>query len=299
MNDNNSGYQSWRTGLQQEIIESSRLDAVAPRNWYWLIDACAHPKLPGILWELEPFPDASPLYMNTFLEDALQAGPWFLPYRTDSPITTWVFEQMEVSHPGFLLSCEVGNGNILFEHMQNMLECVFQGEQGTTKPGLYRFYDPRILYGLSTFHDQSFLRSVKGPALSLHAWDPGRGVSIEGRYIKEQSCFCSEAQEVPLPLVEHLWNENQVYTVIATLGGESGNQLRAMPLSAAYAYVESMRMMLRNSPYTSNEDIGFATAYSLRSADESWEDILEQVVFSRFMDCPSLAEALSKAMGIS
>lgn len=294
-------YGEWKKSLYKEIATSSseKYDTEQRCSWFWVLDASAHPELPGLLWQLDTNPDAWPLYMNTFLEDAIQAGPWFIPCQAHSKVTQWIFEQLEQKPLGFLFSVNQNAGNSTFEHLQNILECVLpvpQGEKYTQeRNGLFRYYDPRVIYGLSTFQDTKPLMLVKGPILSLHAWEPGRAVSVEKRYTKEQQTICLEPPKLSQALIDHLWKENQAHTIIATLSDEPGEQLRAMSLPKAYQYVESIQNMLKNSPYTSNSDIGFATAYSLLSLDEEWEDVLERIVFTQFRDCPSLDVALKKA----
>ncbi len=298
IDNKNISHAQWCASLYQELTVH-KPEEPPPPDWFWVIDACAHPDLPGILWQLDSSPDAWALYMNTFMEEAMQSGPWFMPCNVESNATQWLFSQLEKTPLGFLLSVPHGGGNEMYEHLQNLLECTFsypenpQSSQG--KAGLFRFYDPRILYGLTTFYDSDYINLVKGSALSLHAWEPGRSIPVIKRYTTDQKTFCAKAPQLPKSLIDHLWKENQAHTIIATLAGDPGVQLRTMPLTEAYKYVDGMRNRLKDSPYTSNTDVGFITAYSLLTPDEEWKEVLEQITLTQFLNCSTLDVALEKS----
>ena len=56
-----------------------------------------------------------------------------------------------------------------------------------------------------------------------------------------------------------------------------------------------MRNRLKDSPYTSNTDVGFITAYSLLTPDEEWKEVLEQITLTQFLNCSTLDVALEKS----
>lgn len=300
INNKNISYTQWCIALYREITaKTHKPEEASPPDWFWVIDACAHPELPGILWQLDSSPDACALYMSTFMEEAMQSGPWFMPCNVESSTTQWLFNQLEKVPLGFLLSVPRGGGDEMYEHLQNLLECTFSQAKNSQphekKAGLFRFYDPRILYGLTTFYDSDYINLVKGPALSLHAWEPGRSIPLTNRYTTDQKNFCTGTPQLPKSLIDHLWKENQVHTIIATLDGDPGVQLRSMPLPEAYEYVDGIRNKLKNSPYISNTDVSFITAYSLLSLDEEWKEVLEQITLTQFLDCSTLDIALEKS----
>ena len=291
-------YQEWRKGICEEIAltSSEQCEEAQRRDWFWVLDACAHPELPGLLWQLDANPDAWPLYMNTYMEESMHVGPWRIPCHMRSNATHWIFEQLERIPLGFLFSTNRQKGNIAFEHLQNILECVLSVQESQQRKNfLFRYYDPRIMHGLSTFHDAAWLMRIKGPMLSLHAWEPGRAIPVEKRYTKEQQTVCKEPPQLSQAFIDHLWKESQAHTIIGTLSGEPGEQLRAMPLPKAYQHVEHIQNILNDSPYTSNSDISFAIAYSLLAPDEGWQDILEHRVLTQSTKSSSLEAALAKA----
>lgn len=48
-------------------------------EFYWILDACAHPDLPGILWDLDEDPQALPLYMTPGRKTSPKAAPGYCP----------------------------------------------------------------------------------------------------------------------------------------------------------------------------------------------------------------------------
>lgn len=288
-------YCEWSKLLQQEMAESSsrECDDAFRREWFWLLDACTHAALPKILWELETEPDAWPLYMNTFMEDAMNAGPWLVPCSNTSNVTRWVFQHLESIPLGCLVSANCGEGTALFEHFQNVFECIFfVDSKGVSreKPGIFRFYDPRILYGVATFHDPATLQLIKGTARSLHAWEPGRKIPITRRYNVNERTMCTEPPVISRDMVDHLWLTNQIHTVIGTLGNEAGQKLREKPLPEAYEHLAAIAAVLEKSKYTSSEDLGFAVAYFMSLQLDDWKSAL-QLIIERHPHCDSLSVA--------
>lgn len=299
----NITYSQWYAAICQEMTpQPARPQEALPLEWFWVIDACAHPDIFEKVRQRDPSHDAWALYMNTFMEEAMQAGPWFMPYDLKSSFTSWLFSLMEEIPIGFLLSVQHGGGNEMYEHLQNILECTFSqsedSQQHENKSGLFRFYDPRILYGLTTFSQSEYVNLVKGPALSLHAWEPGRSVAVTHRSTPAQKNCRTDHPHLPESLIDHLWMENQIHTILSTLSGSPGDALRAMPLPKAYKYVEDIRIRLKSSPYSNNTDVAYLTAYSLLSPDEAWKDVLEKITLVRFLDCPSLHIALEKSFAV-
>jgi hypothetical protein len=289
-------YQDWAADLQVQMLAKDGEEEIL---YYWIINAAAHPELPGRIWELADQPHAWPLYMNTYADEIRDDGPWFLPCLPFSPLSAWVFAHLETTPLAVLVRTQRKNHTLLFDHFQQLLECSYtESEEDSTKKGIYRYYDPRILSAISNYPDRRPAQLVCGPALSLHAWEPGKAEPIVLERKTEEYIVCGGRHDLSHSFLSHLWEYNQPHTIIGTLAGAARKKIYSMPLPEAYAYVKSIRQMLQSSKYTTNPDIAFATALGLLTDDESWEDILEEVVLTRFPDCPTLEEALTQAIPI-
>jgi hypothetical protein len=289
-------YQDWAEDLQMQMAAKGDEEEIL---YYWIINAASHPELPGHIWKLTDQPHALPLYMNTYADEIRNDGPWFLPCLPFSPLSAWIFDHLETVPLAVLVKTQRKAHALLFDHFQELLECSYLApEENSPKKGIYRYYDPRILSAISEYPDKRPMMLVCGPALSLHAWEPGKSEPIIFERKIEEYLVCNGRHDLSHNFLSHLWEHNQPHTIIGTLSGDAGKKLRSMPLSEAYAYVKSMYQMLQSSKYTTNPDIAFATALSLLIDDESWEDILEEIVLTRFPDCPTLEDALTQAIPI-
>ena len=85
-------YSQWRSTMERHIHA-----APEDHQFFWLIDPCAHEDLPGIIRKLDPQADPWPLYMDTYLDEAKNSGPFMVPYRTDSEFTGWMLRELTCS----------------------------------------------------------------------------------------------------------------------------------------------------------------------------------------------------------
>lgn len=239
------------------------------REFYWILDGCAHPDLPGILWELEEDPQALPLYMNTWQEDAADAGPWILPVSGNEAAGAWIFTQSEEKPLGCLAEIAPGAYDEVFEHLQWQLECRPDGGEIS----LFRWYDPRILYGMTTWPGlPTILPRFMGPALCLHAWEPGRCAAVVCGDGRDSGHRSEEAESYPNSLFDHIWDEVMIHTVIGTLGLKQGQTLREMPLPEAYALGERAALAISAAGYDDRRSLACAMSVSARLGPGIWDD---------------------------
>lgn len=255
-------YQAWQDATCQQIK-----DASSEHAFYWLLDSCAHDDLPGLLWRLESEPQAWPLYMNTYLQETLHAGPFFLPHRPDSEIARWIFSEAATKPLGCLLEIESTSTRATFEHLQNLVECIApDGEES-----IFRVYDPRIIYGVSTFKYEAMQSFITGPILHWNAWEPGRCVPVRLGTGKDDGQRCMEPALLTEAFIEHIWDEACVHSTIGSLGREPGMQLRAMPLSKAYTLVEYVYRTIAQYGYHDRVSLAYGTSVTVRLGLDIWQ----------------------------
>lgn len=239
------------------------------REFYWIIDACAHPDLPGVFWELDEDPQALPLYMNTWQEEASESGPWMLPVRGHEAVGEWCFAQSGERPLGCLAEIAPGTYDEVFDHLQWQLECRPDGG----RPALFRWYDPRILYGMTTWPGlPSILSRFMGPTLRLHAWEPGRCVPIVCGSGEDTGYRSEDEEAYPDALFDHIWDETMIHSIIGTLGLSTGEALRAMPLPEAYAQGERVALALSAAGYDDRRSLAYAMSLSARFGPGIWDD---------------------------
>ncbi len=252
----------WRQACLQHMRE-----APADHAFFWLLDSCAHKKLPGLLWELEPHPEAWPLYMNTYLEEARDSGPFLVRCGADSRLTLWALHESAERPLGILLELRPDTTGETFQHLQNLVECLDpQGHRS-----IFRFYDPRILYAVTSYAaDNRLPLRVLGPALRMTGWEPGRCVPVSVSLDMDSGLRCSGPEQHDEQCLMHIWDENRIHTTIGTLGGESGITLRAMPLPEAYRLVEEVCRILSRHGYLDRRSLAYGTSVTVRCGLEIW-----------------------------
>jgi hypothetical protein len=256
-------------------------------EYFWILDGSAWPDLPRRLWELDESPNAWPLYLNTYFEEVRNAGPWFVPCKPGTAVTGWVLEQLEFNPLGLLVAVTKSDSSKLFDHFQQLLECILPNGQ----QGLYRYYDPRVFYAINTFEDQHYIWQTCRPSLTVEAWEPGRHLPIGVVRTAKNVKPCNDTLVISHTFLEHLSVQTRIHTVINTLGGIAGAELRSHPLPEAYDYVQSICNFLGDSPYQTRSDLAFAVAYSLMAIDDKWEDAIEEMVLKSQRRYDSLEQA--------
>lgn len=223
----------------------------------------------ALYWELDEDPQALPLYMNTWQEEVSTSGPWMLPVRGHEAVSQWCFAQSGERPLGCLAEIAPGAYDDVFDHLQWQLECRPDG--GET--ALFRWYDPRILYGMTTWPElPSILSRFMGPTLRLHAWEPGRCAAIVCGSGEDAGYRSEDAEVYPGSLIDHIWDEVMIHTIIGTLGLEQGQILRAMPLPEAYALGERSALAISAAGYDDRRSLAYAMSVAARRGPGIWDD---------------------------
>lgn len=248
-----------------ELLSAHLDNAEQQKNyhWFWIIDGCAHPAIQGLL-QNEAAAEAWPLHMNTYMEDVRAAGPWFVRHAPGGKLGDWMLEHLEECPAGFLLKGTHGDEQMLFDHFQQLLECTMP-DGGD---GVFRYYDPRMLYGITTSGDMDMVKLVCGPACDIYAWEPGRAVPVNFTRRSQGYILCEEPPQLRQELLDHLWMEAQCHTIVSTLGGEIGEELRNRPLREAYGTVASIQAVMRRTRYRDNQDVALAVAYASHTGSQ-------------------------------
>jgi len=279
-------YEAWKHALLKKIAAMPE-----DKSFFWLVDPCAHPELPGLFWRLEAKPEAWPLYMNSYLDEVINSGPYLLSGKKNSPITRWMAEVDELFPVSSMVEVEKGREKQLFEHFQGLVECLDpQGEAA-----LFRFHDPRIIYALGTYGNAELLSQCLGPALSLTAWEPGRAVAIA---LENKNCLsapCIAPYAYSQEYIDHIWTEVHIHTLIGNLRNKL--HLRDKNLHDCYMLFESGVRFALSQGYTDRYALTYAgcvtaqygekvwrhpdvlTAFAQRPPDAAFEDVGESIAW--------------------
>lgn len=249
-------YADWRMNVYSLLSQRDWIN-----EFYWILDPCAHPELPGVLWTLEPDPCARPLYMNTYFEEVAAAGPLILSAQKNHIITKWILDEARERPLGCLMEIANGSYTQAFEHLQQQIEC-YPGKDTLT---IFRWYDPRMLYGMSTYPNQNeILSKFMGPVLYFRGWEPGRCCGIAFGAGKDLGYHSEEPEYYEEKLFEHIFDEAMIHTIIGTLGHMQGKHLREMPLHEAYALGETVANTIFQAGYEDKRSIAYAIALTVR-----------------------------------
>lgn len=228
-----------------------------------LVDPTAHESLPALL---QTSPVVWPLYLNTYSQKLMVIGPHMLPLATNSDLTVRLLESMETLPLGLISGCLPGREEHLYEHFQRRLEYSFpDGRQG-----IFRFYDPRMAYGLATYPATEARSHILGPALFLAAWEPGRQRSVLILHDEDTEIETSDDYMPPSELIEHIWKEAHIHSLIGGLKGEPGRRLNDMPLAEAYKLLEAADGIIKEQGYLTYDDLALAAALTTLSGLEFW-----------------------------
>ena len=222
-------YEHWRDALCRNIL-------AAPHDkvWHAILDPNADEALPELLWEFYDSSHIFPLFMNTMNHESMLRGPLFVTIQKPNRFVEWFFEKSGQKPLGILYHAPAEKTDLLFEHLQNLVECSLPGE----RKGVFRFYDPRILYALCQCGDEKLKATITGPAIALHAWEPGfeRAVELAGEnYFLEQEGFFLEQT-----LLDCFSKQTTTYAVIQNMQGERGDLLRSKPQNEVLLFVSEI-----------------------------------------------------------
>lgn len=276
-----TGSQEWCLALQAQIAA-----AVTGQEWYAVVDPFADEQLPGILWHFDSKPEIWPLFMNTLKPETCMQGPLFVRLQPQSQLTEWLTERACTQAVGLIYEVHSAQSASLFEHLQNLLECLLP--EG--KKGLFRFYDPRILFALSNALNQLPYMRVPGPATSVHAWEPGRGVPL---HLRGPGTLCGEEG---ITLEEQLLDEISRYTmpyaVISSMQGRVGTRLRALPLPEVFQMVLGVCSAMYDLEIKDVKSCTIATSFAMQvEANIFCDERVKRLIYERPTD-NSLIEVL-------
>lgn len=260
-------YADWHKSTRDFFDQASHTDSC-----YWIIDPCSSPELPAAIWEIDPDTSALPLYMNTYLEDVVRAGPMLIPYSGQSKLTAWLFRQMEIRPLGYLVQAGKEQAAGLFEHFQNLLECI---SPKSTK-SLFRFYDPRIMYAITTYPIELVKEQILGPVLNLCGWEHGRRVAILAGDGTDHFYRCAGIAKSPEALFEHIWEEVQIHTLIEELKDKFVTSHPSATFFELYDELEKVYKFIKENGYSDLASFKLAATITALYSNKFWNN--EQVL---------------------
>lgn len=140
----------------------------------------------------------------------------------------------------------------------------------------------------------SILSRFMGPTLRLHAWEPGRCAAIVCGGGEDTGYRSKDAEAYPNELFDHIWDEVMIHSIIGTLGLETGDTLRAMPLPEAYAQGERAALALSAAGYDDRQTLAYAMSLSARFGPGIWDDPLVNAALAERPANASLMEVIAE-----
>ena len=276
-------YAAWREETQTAINET-----ISSYNWYWLLDPCALPDPPEPVKALESEYTVYPLYLNTYHEKAMLSGPILIPYVTQDAFVDWLFEIMETFPVGYLVQVSQGNDDELYEHLQNQIECVSPNGNRS----LFRFYDPRILYAVTTCTDESALKRLLGPITHAHCWEHGRRAAIKAGDGTDHLYRCPGDIHYSDQFMEHIWKEVKIHTLIQLYGGAFASSHPDISFFEMYDLLEKTYLFLAENGFADMESFCLASAFTAAFPNCIWEEEFVIQAFSELPEKTTFADAL-------
>lgn len=193
-------YASWRIEIRNYLDETIR-----EYDSYWIIDPSASAELPSVLWDIGHDLKPIPLYLNTYLEEVMWAGPIIIPYYPEHNLTNWLFNKIELLPIGYLIQINNGYKDELYEHLQNLIECISPNRNRA----LFRFYDPRIMFSICTYSDKMIMKQILGPIANLYGWEHGRRTAIRAGDGNDQLYRCLGEEIYNESFFHHIWRKSE------------------------------------------------------------------------------------------
>lgn len=259
--NSSSAFAAWKKNLLAEV--ESYKDSIV---WHMIVDPQAHDELPEYLSRNEDGFYAWPLFLNTYNDELIASAPQMVRLEYGSTFCGWALDILETVPLGILVGSKPGAEHALYQHLQSLVE--YQDPYGRTM--IFRICDPRLLYGLKTYHDQRAKDYILNGSLFFEAWEPGRAKSVFLEPSCDEPMNFSEGYVLSDELMEHLFNEARIHSIIGGLGDEPGEILRDMPLPEAYGLVEDSWALVREYGYDEG-DMAVCAAYTALMGIEVWE----------------------------
>lgn len=263
-------YPAWRSTMI-DLIRNHPEDSAL----FWLLDSPAHPSLPGILWNLEPMPDALPLYMSSYYDEVVNSGPFLVQCKVDSPIMKWILQEAENRPLASLIHVDKSASDDLFDHLQNVLECMYDGELT-----LFRFYDPRVLYGIQTSKDNKSITKILGPICRWDSWEPGRCVAIQLGNGLDSGYRCEGPLKYPDDFLQHIWDENNIHTLVAQLSHRF-KEFSVNTLQDSYKYIEDTYNFLSKYEFEDRESLTYGACIAAYHGKNIWNNTTVKEAFNK------------------
>ncbi|SHN72415.1 DUF4123 domain-containing protein [Desulfovibrio litoralis] len=278
-------YKDWSNYLQSQIVTDN---ADKLTTWYAIIDPSADNNLPDLLCDLNGNSEILPIFMNTMLEEYSLQGPLFVPLKEHSDVVNWFFEKSETKAIGIIYEVENTSVDSFFDHLQNLVECKLPNG----KTGVFRFYDPRVLYALTQSEDQSWSHYASGSSLCLHAWEAGRAVPIQ--VLGENKIMEQEGFLITDDLLNFISKYTAPYTVINNMQGEKGETLRCLPIPESFQFVNSICEDLYSLNIRNISDLIIGISITMQLKYNIFKQTFVQELITAKMPSENLLDVLKK-----
>ncbi|UQZ87811.1 hypothetical protein C4J81_00690 [Deltaproteobacteria bacterium Smac51] len=258
-------FEEWAQARLAEINEPPE-----GQGWHLVFDPLAGPDLLAEAGRADSSAKFWPLYLNTYIEEALASGPHMVRLEPHSPLSGWALSKMRDMALGLLFLAETDKFEALYEHLQNFFECRLPGG----RRAFFRYYDPRQFYGFTTYGDPDQGLLLLGPALKALGWEPGREITMELSQPRDRGFRCPPGGlGVGDAFSDHLFRECRIHTVIGGIINQVGEhykaRLAAKPLPEAYAMVQRLADQLAEYPLNNN-NLALATFITIDKGQSFW-----------------------------
>ncbi len=247
-------HDQWSAHLRGKID-----DEASGHAWYAVIDPHADADLPGILWKYDDKPDVWPLLMTSMDHEVRMQGPLFVRLYARSPLVDWYLAKSCTQAVGILYEAAPEKSDALFEHLQNVVECSLPDGSA----GVFRFYDPRIVYALIQLNETNMQSLLAGPALALYGWEFGRGQALE--LSGKARLLAREGLPLEQALLDGIARFTMPYAILHTIGGERGDYVRSLPFQKAFLFIDDVCATLFKAGITELQDCAACVSCSLQA----------------------------------
>lgn len=278
----------YQYSLWREKVETMLSDNSTEVEWHAVVDPNADGNMLSTLRQLFDSSDMFPLFMNTMNYESTKRGPWFININGEKKFIEWFFTQSANKPIGILYQAYCKENDRLYEHLQNLIECSLPGK----RKGVFRFYDPRILYALCQCGDEKLKPTIVGPAVEVHAWEPGfeQAILLSGKkYFQDQQDF----------FIEQSWldcvsKQTTPYAVLQNMQGENGKILRAKPQKEALCFVSDICGCLFSLGLTDIHSCITGTSFAMQMGRNLFADERVQKVIQENIAEHSLKDILER-----
>jgi len=155
---------------------------------------------------------------------------------------------------------------------QNLTECI----SAKGKRTLFRYYDPRIMFAITTYHDEPIKKRILGPIEGLHGWEHGRRSQFTAGDGMDSGRRCTEEVVYPENFIDHIWMEVRIHTLLHVYSDSLAQSHPGALYPDVYDIMDNTYKFLNKHGFATKESFDLATAFAAEFPGSLWEN--EEIV---------------------